>query len=342
MKKIIVMLLVAVTGFGQEQQKPIQDLTLLIGKQVIVQRMAPLCQPGTYTAFLTYAGKQAKVVSLKPSKIAPLSPKVMNLLLPETRAMIEDAQKAATILLQFEDGTQLDTCVPIGPSKFFVSFELAPGQTLPDSFNSPTASAPPTSTAGTLVPATLTNPKQPTDVLSDDEVKQALSGTGADHNVVIEDNGLRVSLGKQVPRIVLYMPESILAIGSKSATKQFTQYHPTEEDKRRSLTIDARGYAGNTITEGCTSITRVVLLSDRSGGVVQEAYLSEPLAETWRNDFGATNQCQALEAKFSLDDVHKVRAAAPNGEFFVAVFAGSTNTKMYKIKKKFQSSMGLK
>ena len=88
--------------------------------------------------------------------------------------------------------------------------------------------------------------------------------------------------------------------------------------------IVAQGYAGKTITEGCTSITRVVLLSDTSGGVVQEAYLSEALGETWRNGFGATNQCQALRVKFSLADVYKVRAAAPNGEFLVAVFAGGS------------------
>jgi hypothetical protein len=105
--------------------------------------------------------------------------------------------------------------------------------------------------------------------------------------------------------------------------------------------IVAQGYAGTTITEGCTSITRVVLLSDPSGSVVQEAYLSEALAETWRNGFGATNQCQALRTKFALADVRKVRAAAPNGEFLVAVFAGTVNTKMYKVKKKHQSKLEL-
>ena len=74
---------------------------------------------------------------------------------------------------------------------------------------------------------------------------------------------------------------------------------------------------------------------------MKEAYLSEPLSETWRNNFGATNECQALRAKFSLDDVRRVRDAAPNGEFLVAVFSGSVNTKMYKIKKKHQSKLAL-
>jgi hypothetical protein len=110
---------------------------------------------------------------------------------------------------------------------------------------------------------------------------------------------------------------------------------------RRSLMAVAQGYAGKTITEGCTSITRVVLLSDPSGRVVKEAYLSEPLEEAWRNNLGASNRCQALRVKFSLNDVRQVKAAAPNGEFIVAVFSGSVNTKMYKVKKKHQSKLGL-
>jgi hypothetical protein len=180
------------------------------------------------------------------------------------------------------------------------------------------------------------------DVLSDEEVEMALSGNGEDHWVFIQDAGLMAAQGNQVPAITLYMPEAVLAIRGESAKKQFIRYEPAEEDRRRSLMIVARGYAGKTIAEGCTSITRIVLLSDSSGGVVQEAYLSEPLGETWRNAFGATNQCQSLRAKFALADVRKVQAAAPNGEFLVAVFAGSVNTKMYKIKKKHQFKLGLK
>ena len=45
--------------------------------------------------------------------------------------------------------------------------------------------------------------------------------------------------------------------------------------------------------------------------------------------------------QFSLADVDQVKAEARNGEFFVAVFAGITNTKMYKVKRKFQTKLGL-
>jgi hypothetical protein len=250
----------------------------------------------------------------------------MDRLPPQARAMMEDARRAATILVQFEDGTQLDTCAPVGPSRLSDYFELVPGQTLqPDQ----------------TLERRVQEPAVSVDLLSDDEVKLALTGKGKDHLVLIRDMGLMAAQGNQVPSIILYMPEAVLAIRGESAKKQFTKYDPSEEDKRRSLIVVAQGYAGKTITEGCTSVTRIVLLSDPSGGVVQEAYLSEPLAETWRNSFGATNQCQSLRATFSLADVRKVCAAAPNGEFLVAVFAGSVNTKMYKVKKKHQSKLGL-
>jgi len=92
---------------------------------------------------------------------------------------------------------------------------------------------------------------------------------------------------------------------------------------------------------GCTSITRIVMLSNPSGGIVKEAYLSKASSEVWKNGYGASNACEDLSARFSLDDVRQVKAAAPNGEFYIAVFSGSTNTKNYKIKKKYQEKMGL-
>lgn len=56
MKIPLMMLVVAVVGFGQEQD-PIQDLNLLVGKQVTVQRK-PLCQPRTVTVVLSYAANK--------------------------------------------------------------------------------------------------------------------------------------------------------------------------------------------------------------------------------------------------------------------------------------------
>ncbi len=357
---LAMILLVGLAGFGQEPQTPIPDLNSLVGKQVTVQRVR-LCQPGTYSAVRSYAGKQATVVSAKPSKITLPSQDVMEKWPKQSRTLVEDQRNAATILVQFEDGTQLDTCAPVPATRISEYFELKPGESLQTlqpvlqrSTDLPVTSAP--VAPKPLAPAAdapsdpvMSAPIAPTplapapDLLSDDEVKLALSGKGRDHWVFIMDMGLNLMVpeGNQVPTITLFMPEAVLAIRAESAKKQFTRYEPDEDVKRRSLMIVAEGAAGKTIAEGCTSITRIVLLSDPSGGVVQEAYLSEPLAETWQNSFGATNHCQSLRAEFSLADVYKVRAAAPNGEFLVAVFSGSVNTKMYKIKKKHQSKLAL-
>ena len=126
-RRLILMLLLGVAGFGQEQP-PIQDLGLLLGKQVIVQRV-PLCQPGTFNAVFTYAGKPATVVSLKPKKMQPLPRNVMNRLPQgEARELLEG--KGATILVKFEDGTQLDSCAAITPTKLPDYFELVAGQSL--------------------------------------------------------------------------------------------------------------------------------------------------------------------------------------------------------------------
>jgi hypothetical protein len=182
MRKSILLLLVAGACFGQEQQPPIQNLNGLVGKQVIVQRI-PLCQPGTYTTVLTYAGKQAKVISLKPFHIAHLSAQAMSRMTPEARAMIEDAQKSATILVEFEDGTKLESCAPVGPKNLADYFELATGQTLEPAPQAVSA-APVTSdslAAGITKPTT-----QAASLVSDSEGKQAQKGAGASHEVRYE------------------------------------------------------------------------------------------------------------------------------------------------------------
>lgn len=308
------MLLLLVAGFAQEQPQPTQDLSLLVGKRVMVQRM-PLCQPRTYNVVLAYAGKQASAISVKASRIPHVSQATLRKMPPAGSAMLENAYRAATILVRFEDGTQLDTCAPIGPSRLPDYLELAPGQDLQTAAQQ--ASGTPLSSPRSSLVSPLASP---TDVLSEEDVRLAVKGKGRDHWTRIKDMGLMAAQGNQVPSIDLYMPEAVLALRAESAKKQFLRYEPAEEDKSRSLTVVANGYAGRTIADGCTSITRVALVSDSSGRIVEEAYSSEPLEEIWRNSFGATDRCQALRTKFSLDKVYRVRVAAQDGEFFVAVF----------------------
>src|SRR5262249_47651006 len=316
--------------FGQEIENPSQ----LVGKKVIAQRM-PLCEPGTFTAVLTYAGKSAVVLSAKPSKNFKFSETTLARVNPDARAILEDQQKAATLLVQFEDGKKLDTCAAIGPRRLSEYFELAHGETIVAAPAQPTNVAPSTPTASGA----------PTvDVLSDHEVKSALAGNGKDHYVQINDAGLMAAQGAfgTLPHIVLFMPEAIMSIKKEQAKKQYLSYEPSEDDRKRLLTVFAQGYVGKTYLEGCVSITRVVLLSSPAGEVVEEAYSSEAGSEAWANAFVATNHCQWLRAKFSLAAVNKVKAAAKDGEFYIAVFAGTQNTKTYKIKHKHQEKLALK
>jgi hypothetical protein len=316
----------AVLGFGQQVQDPGQ----LIGKKVVVQRM-PLCEPGTFNTVLSYAGKLAVVLSAKPSKMLPaISESMLSRMPSESRALIEDQQKAATVVVQFEDGKKLDTCAAIGPSRISQYFELAEGETL-----TPVAAAPPNTVASPKTAAV--------DTLSNDELKAALAGKGKDHYVQINDGGLMAAQGAlgTLPHITLFMPDAIIAIKQEQAKKQFLAYEPSEEDRKRFLTIFAQGYIGSTYQEGCVSVTRVVLLSSPSGEVVEEAFSSEPGSEAWANAFGATNYCQWLRVRFPLSAVRRVQAAAKDGEFYIAVFAGTRNTKTYKIKHKHQKELGL-
>jgi hypothetical protein len=188
------------------------------------------------------------------------------------------------------------------------------------------------------------------ETLSPTEVQSALSGNGADHWVKLTDEigswAAAIFYGDghtaQDPAITVLMPEALIALRSLSARKQYTDYQPDAEDLRRSLTVVGDGIA---VSSGsgpiCASVTRIVLLSDRTGGVVEEAYSSEPIYKAWHNGFGATSQCQSLQARFALSAVRRVQAAAPHGEFLIASFAGGSDAKIYKLRKKHQSKLGL-
>jgi hypothetical protein len=339
---LILNLLAAPDGYGQQKHTGGVDPASLVGKRVNVGRL-PLCQPGTYTVDLAHAGKQATVVDAKPNKMMPaLSRSGMSALTPEMRAIIEDQQQAVTLLLQFDDGMTFDSCAPIGP-KMLASYLDLPLEQTKSTSSSDSAAANPVAAYNNRAVQTPKSEIEPSweAELSDEEVKAALRGDGRDHWVLIQDMGLFAAQGTRVPSIEIYMPEALLSIKSESARKQFIEYMPSPEDRQRSLTVIANGYVGKTPADGCASITRIILLSDRSGRLLKEADLSQPLEETWRNAFGATTYCQSVQAKFSLESVQKIRAAAPDGEFFIAVFAGSINTKMYKIKHKRQSKLGL-
>ena len=120
----ILLLLLVASSFGKNPPA-IKDPMKLVGKKVNVHNI-PLCQPGTNKADLAHAGKQATVVSAKPNTMPAMSPAFTSRLTPEARALLDDQQKAATLLFQFADGTKLETCTPIGPQGLAFYLELAP------------------------------------------------------------------------------------------------------------------------------------------------------------------------------------------------------------------------
>jgi len=333
MRHFVVALLLAVLVTAALSQEPqplsINDPGQLVGKRVVIGRGVPVCELNTYNADISRTGKVATVLSVKPGQHYTMSQSVINRMPESQRSMLLDQRHSATVVFQFEDGKKLDTCSPMGPkalsegSMGMGGLLLAPGET-------PVAAQP---------QAALTTPA--VDKLSDDEVKAALAGIGKDHVVTINDAGFFAAQGAigTLPHITLLMPEAFIAIRSQNAKKQFLAYEPTEDDMERALIVFAQGYIGKTVGEGCESITRVVLLSEERGGIVEEAYYGENGTEVWANAFGASNYCQWLRAKFSMAQVQRVRSAAKDGEFFIAIFAGSTKTKTYKIKRKHQEHL---
>ncbi len=156
MKLVLILLipLIALNGTAQ-----VNEVTQLVGKKVTVGRL-PLCQPSTYNVDLSHSGKQATVVSAKPSKFPAVSEKMLNRMPPETRALIEEQRKGATLLLEFEDGTKLDTCAPIGPKQAADNIELLPGQKIESTVLPEQA---PSTAASSLAPAVATSVSIPQD-----------------------------------------------------------------------------------------------------------------------------------------------------------------------------------
>jgi len=125
------------------------DLALLQGKTVIVGRL-PLCVPNTYQPNLAYAGKAARVIELKRDR-ALTNLSTANLP-PNSRAMVENLKKGGLLVLQFEDGTKLDTCAPQGSDQLSSNLEVAPGETVTVSTSTPSSDM--TRSIGTNVYAT--------------------------------------------------------------------------------------------------------------------------------------------------------------------------------------------
>ena len=118
--------------------------------------------------------------------------------------------------------------------------------------------------------------------------------------------------------------------------REFTASNLSKTETLRGLTVVGFGMAyGSYAGPQCASITRIALISDKSGEVVAEAADQDTVPSTWSNAFGASATCQALVVRFAEKDVQRVATASRNGEYFVAVFSGQNGRFLYKVKKKF-------
>ena len=118
------------------------DLSLLVGKRVIVGRMA-LCTPKTYSVNLSYSGKTAKVVSFSRNTTVDGVKRQLRSLPPATQSLMENQMKGGLVLFEFDDGTRLDNCVDIGWNELSAQIELAPGESV--LVSAPAQNAPPSS-----------------------------------------------------------------------------------------------------------------------------------------------------------------------------------------------------
>jgi len=193
----------------------------------------------------------------------------------------------------------------------------------------------------------LPGPRQ--DFLSTSEIQAAIAGSGKNHHIHLTDvggnflrdmaAGLDCSSCSTVDAgINVYLSDALIALRSELARRQYLPYTPAQEDTQRGMIVFAQGWIG-TITTGCQSVTRIAILSDVSGAVVEEASSSNPADSVYQNAFGAKISCQTLEARFSMDSVKRVQSASSKGEFLIAVFVGTTH-KAYALKRKHQGKLG--
>jgi hypothetical protein len=348
---------------GQPQPQPIRNLSVLVGIEVVAQRM-PLCQPGTFTTVIAYAGKQAKVILLKPANIPHLPEATMDRLPADTRAMLEDGQEAATILVQFEDGTQLDSCGPIAPSRLSDYFELAPGQNLPlvayeaaDAPSTPVSStvAPESESAAraqrqmneTITGGTYQGSRAtPAESLTDEQVNQAIiRGKRKPHTIgltLVDQQEILVSgllcdtCQQSGYRIYVYNPEQWIELQAQIAKRRmmpFTLADVTDEMRLPLLHVTALPSEADYLTGPAmalsSSVDRIVLTDTSRQVTIQPLDLENGTVEG--NSALRSVDYSTGSANFQMSDVDSLRSADNKGEFFVVV-VGTGKNKFFRVK----------
>jgi hypothetical protein len=108
-----------------QDHAPTSDPAQLIGKKVKVNKLR-VCEPGTYKVDVEHSGMEAIVLSERPRNASPLPQSELDRLAPDVRDNVLDQQQAVMLMLQFPDGSQRETCVPIGPRKLSEAITIIP------------------------------------------------------------------------------------------------------------------------------------------------------------------------------------------------------------------------
>jgi hypothetical protein len=111
---------------ADQDRTPTSDPAQLIGRRIKVNNMR-LCEPGTYKVDVEHAGMEAVIISEQPRNKSPLPRSELDRLSPDVRDNLLDQQQAVMLTLQFSDGSQRETCVPIGPKKLSESITVVSG-----------------------------------------------------------------------------------------------------------------------------------------------------------------------------------------------------------------------
>lgn len=139
--------------------------------------------------------------------------------------------------------------------------------------------------------------------------------------------------------IDIYMPDTWLWNQARYAKNEFLPFKPSQLDLSDTLKVIA---AGMTVAgPACESPDRIALLSGESGDVVAEAVSSQEIGYIFQNGLGAKAKCANLLAAFSMSDLERIRTAAKNGRFIIAVFYKDGGRKLYQIKQGDQNKLGL-
>ena len=283
-----------------------------------------------------------------------LTASAMRSLPPESRAAIDNMRFAATLIVQFADGTKADTGpTPVMPSMLpsYLELEEEPGATSP----SPSR----------LHQLQLRQfqfqawqpqgrPSSRPESLTDDQIAAAIDRAthGKRHTIGLTLNDIQTSLlsgmicdtcGTSGYTVTIYTPElwiEQLAVNAQNEMLPFSVKDVPQEARQSVLRVVALPSQADYITGAglsmASSVHRIVLTNSKRTETIQ------PL----QNDIGYLEGNSALRsttytsatASFPMSEVRWLQSQDKNAEFFVVV-VGDNQNKYFKVKTRFDKEL---